>query len=123
MRRWQQRIWGAVPALLGVAMIAGGAMKLVGPAPIVASFVAWGLPAWFRILVGSFEVVGGLLLALPPTIPIGGVVLATIMVGAVWTHAANGEWAQIAPAAVMLLLFLTILTRQRGRAIRLLGGA
>ena len=123
MRSWQPRIWRGVSVLLGVAMIAGGVTKLVGPAPIVASFARWGLPAWFRLLVGTFEVIGGVLLALPATIPIGGVILATIMVGALWTHAANGEWTQTAPSGLMLLLFLAILTRNRARAIQLLGGA
>ena len=109
--------------LLGVAMIVGGAAKLVGPAPIVASFVKWGLPGWFRILVGTFELIGGVLLALPATIPVGGLILATIMVGALWTHAANGEWSQTLPPGVLLVLFLAIVTRNRVRAIRLLGGA
>jgi len=104
-------------------MIAGGAAKLVGPASIVESFVKWGLPAWFRVLVGTFEVIGGLLLAVPATIPIGGVILATIMVGALWTHAANGEWTQTFPSGVLLVLFLAIVARNRTRAIQLLGGA
>ena len=122
MASWQPRIWRGVSVLLGVAMIAGGTAKLVGPAPIVESFVKWGLPDWFRVLVGTFELIGGVLLALPATIPIGGVILATIMVGAVWTHAAHGEWSQTLPSGVLLVLFLTILTRTRTRAIQLLGG-
>jgi uncharacterized membrane protein YphA (DoxX/SURF4 family) len=123
MNSGQLRISRGVSVLVGVVMIAGGAVKLVGPAPIVASFVKWGLPAWFRILVGTFEVLGGLLLALPATMPIGGVILATIMVGACWTHAANGEWSQTLPSGILLLLLLSILARNRTRAIQLLGGA
>jgi uncharacterized membrane protein YphA (DoxX/SURF4 family) len=123
MSSGQLRIWRGVSVLVGIAMIAGGVMKLVGTAPIVASFVKWGLPAWFRVLVGTFEVIGGVLLALPATIPIGGVILATIMVGACWTHVANGEWPQTLPSGILLLLVLTILTRNRTRAIQLLGGA
>ena len=64
MASWQPRIWRGVSVLLGVAMIAGGTAKLVGPAPIVESFVKWGLPDWFRVLVGTFELIGGVLLAL-----------------------------------------------------------
>ncbi len=123
MRSWQSRIWKAVSVLLGLVMMGGGMAKLVGPASIVESFVKWGLPGWFRILVGTFELIGGVLLALPVTIPIGGVILATIMVGAMWTHAANGEWPQTLPAGVLLVLFLAILARSRTRAIHLLGGA
>ena len=118
-----QRVWTIVSTVLGIVMIAGGAAKLVGPESIVESFVKWGLPPWFRILVGAFEIVGGGLLALPATVPIGAVILATIMVGAGWAHAANAEWAEIAPPLVLLTLFLSIFTRNRARAIQLLGGA
>jgi uncharacterized membrane protein YphA (DoxX/SURF4 family) len=104
-------------------MIVGGTAKLVGSPAMVAGFLKWGLPAWFRILVGTFEVIGGVLVALPATIPIGGVILATIMVGACWTHVANGEWSQTLPSGLLLLLLLTLLARNRTRAIHLLGGA
>ena len=120
---WPSRIWRSVFVVVGVAMIASGAAKLIGPAPIVESFVKWGLPGWFRVLVGTFEAIGGVLLALPPTIPVGAAILSTIMVGALWTHVANGEWSRTPPSGVLLLLFLIILTTNRARAIRLLGGA
>jgi uncharacterized membrane protein YphA (DoxX/SURF4 family) len=123
MASWQSRMWRGVSVLLGVAMIAGGAAKLFGSAPIVESFTKWGLPGWFRLLVGTFEVIGGVLIAWPATVPIGGVILATVMVGAMWTHLANNEWSQTAPPGVLLVVFLIILTRSRARAIQLLGGA
>jgi uncharacterized membrane protein YphA (DoxX/SURF4 family) len=109
--------------VLGVAMIGAGAMKLVGQADQVAAFTAWGLPVWFRALVGTFEVLGGVLLIVPATTPAGCAILSTIMVGAVWTHAANGEWSHLIPVAVLLTLFLTIFQRNRARAVQLIGGA
>jgi len=45
------------------------------------------------------------------------------MVGALWTHAAQGEWANLAPVGVLLALFLLIFQRNRWRAVRLLGSA
>ena len=65
------RLVAVLAGVLGVVMIAGGTAKLAGEAHQVAGFVSWGLPPWFRALVGTFEVVGGLLLLLPPTTPIG----------------------------------------------------
>jgi len=111
-----------VSGLLGVVMIGGGAMKLVNQPAVAAQFAGFGLPAWFRILVGTFEVVGGLLLIMPSTSPVGSLVLSTIMVGAVWAHAANGQWPEIVPGAVLLLLFLGIFRSNRRRAVQLLGG-
>lgn len=109
--------------VLGVVIIASGVSKLVGESHQVAMFAQVGLPRWFLALVGTFEVIGGILLAAPPSTPIGSLILSTIMVGALWTHAAQGEWANLVPVGVLLALFLLIFQRNRSRAIRLLGAA
>ena len=67
--------------------------------------------------------IGGILLAAPPSTPAGSLILSTIMVGALWTHAAKGEWTELIPVGVLLALFLMIFQRNRSRAIRLLGAA
>lgn len=122
MNKTPNRFFTGLSALLGVVMIGGGTMKLVGQASQVAAFTAWGLPAWFRALVGTFEVTGGLLLIVPTTTPAGSLILATIMVGALWAHAANGEWPHLVPVTVLLTLFLTIFNRNRARVVQILGG-
>ena len=116
------RLVAVLAAVLGVVMVIGGVAKLAGEAHQVAGFVAWGLPPWFRALVGTFEVLGGVLLILPSTIPIGSLILSTVMVGAIWTHAAFGQWLQLAPVTLLLVLFLLIFQRNRSRIIRLMGG-
>jgi uncharacterized membrane protein YphA (DoxX/SURF4 family) len=123
MSQSRSRIFAVLGALLGVAMIGGGAMKLIGQPSQVAAFTAWGLPGWFRALVGTFEVLGGVLLIIPTTTPAGSLILSTIMVGALWAHTANGEWPHLIPVLVLLTLFLTIFRRNRARAVQLLGGA
>jgi uncharacterized membrane protein YphA (DoxX/SURF4 family) len=85
-------------------------------------FVMVGLPPWFLALVGTFEVIGGALLTMPATAPVGSVILSTIMVGAFWTHAAHAAWTKLVPVAVLLVLFLMIFKRSRPRAVQLLGG-
>ena len=117
------RFVAVLAAILGVVMAAGGAAKLAGEGHQVAGFISWGLPPWFRALVGTFEVIGGLLLLLPPTTPIGSLILSTVMVGALWAHAAYGHWPQLVPVTVLLVLFLMIFRRNQSRAIRLMGGA
>ncbi len=116
------RAMGGLAVLLGVTLIGGGLTKLAGEPHQVASFAMWGLPGWFRLLVGSFEVLGGIALVVPGWRPVGSLVLATIMVGALWTHAAMGEWLHLFPAGVLLVLLLLIFRSNKRQAIRLLGG-
>lgn len=116
------RVVAVLAVVLGLAMIGGGAMKLVNQSGQVAAFGALGLPAWFRVLVGTFEVIGGLLVIVPTTTPAGSLILSTILVGALWAHVAHGDWSHAVPAVILLPLFLTIFRANRRRAIQLLGG-
>jgi putative oxidoreductase len=108
--------------LLGLVMIGGGLSKLAGEAHQVAMFKLVGLPRWFLVLVGTFEVVGGILLLVPAMTPIGSLILATIMVGAIWTHVAQADWVSVGPVIILLALFLWIFSRNRSRAVHLLNG-
>jgi uncharacterized membrane protein YphA (DoxX/SURF4 family) len=123
MAQSRDRIIPALALVLGLAMMGGGAMKLGGQAGQIAAFAAMGLPPWFRALVGTFEVLGGILVIVPATRPAGSLILSTILVGALWAHAANGDWSHAIPALVLLPLFLTIFRLNRARAVALLGGA
>jgi uncharacterized membrane protein YphA (DoxX/SURF4 family) len=123
MTESRSRIVPVLAALLGLVMIAGGGLKVAGESHQTAAFAAWGLPPWFRELVGTFEVLGGMLLTVPATTPIGSLILSTIMVGALWAHAANSEWRQLVPVGILLTLFLVIFRSNQSRALRLLGGA
>jgi len=109
--------------VLGVVIIASGVSKLVGEPHQVTMFTQVGLPRWFLALVGTFEVIGGILLAAPPFTPIGSLILSTIMVGALWTHVAQRESMELAPVGVLLALFLLIFQRSRSRVIRLIEAA
>jgi putative oxidoreductase len=110
-------------ALLGVVLIGSGLTKLIGESHQAAMFAMVGLPVWFRLLVGTFEIIGGILLALPVSAPVGSLILSTIMVGALWTHAVHGEWRELVPVSVLLALLLLIFHRNQTRAVQLLGGA
>jgi putative oxidoreductase len=111
---------GAV--LLGLAMVASGVTKLVREPHQVAMFALVGLPNWFLALVGTFEVIGGTLLIIPMTTPMGSLILSTIMVGALWAHAAQREWVNLLPVGVLLAMFLAIFRSARWRSVQLLGG-
>ena len=65
--------------------LAGGS-KLSGVAPMVEMFDKIGLGQWFRYLTGGLEVTGAILLLIPATVVLGGVLLVMTMVGAIATH-------------------------------------
>ena len=95
----QRRIVWGVRILLAVAFGAAGGAKLMGLAAMVQLFDAIGIGQWFRLLTGGVEVVGALLLLIPFTGFLGGLLLTATMVGAVFTHMAIGGSAL--PAVVL----------------------
>jgi uncharacterized membrane protein YphA (DoxX/SURF4 family) len=123
MAKSANRTMSVVATVLGLMMAVSGLTKLTGESHQVAMFAMVGLPNWFLALVGTFEVIGGILLLVPAATPIGSLILSTIMVGALWTHAAHGEWINLLPVGVLLTLFLLIFRRNQSRAAQLLGGA
>ncbi|WP_347755434.1 DoxX family protein [Agrococcus sp. ProA11] len=90
-------------ALLALAFIAAGAMKLLRPKPaLVANGLAWADDYRDSTvkLIGAAELVGGLGLILPlltniaPVLtPIAAVALAIVMIGAIAVHARRKESA------------------------------
>jgi uncharacterized membrane protein YphA (DoxX/SURF4 family) len=123
MAKSANRTMSVVATVLGLMMAVSGLTKLTGESHQVAMFAMVGLPDWFLALVGTFEVIGGILMLVPAATPIGSLILSTIMVGALWTHAAHGEWINLLPVGVLLTLFLLIFRRNQSRAAQLLGGA
>lgn len=117
------RIVTVLAVVLGVLLTGSGVSKLVGETHQVTSFALWGLPVWFRVLVGTFEIIGGVLLVVPLTRPIGSLILGTVMVGALWTHVVFADWPHLVPVSVLLTLCLFVLYGSRATARRLLGGA
>lgn len=100
-------------------MVGSGTVKFF-PAVQATMVAEFGLPGWFCVLVGTFEMIGGLLLAFPPTSPAGSFVLSTIMVGALWAHLAHREWAHVPVVLLLLMLFLAVFYSNRGRVVRFL---
>ncbi|KQW58067.1 DoxX family protein [Variovorax sp. Root411] len=82
----QRRIVWGVRILLALAFGAAGAAKLAGAQQMVQVFDAIGFGQWFRYLTGLVEVGGALLLLVPATGFLGGLLLAATMVCAVAMH-------------------------------------
>lgn len=99
---------GHVLALLvGAVFVVSGGSKLVAAESQVQDFARWGFPGWFLYGIGLLEVLGAILLVIPPTRIAGVAMLGIVMVGAVATHTVNGEYGALGPPIVLGVL-LTI---------------
>lgn len=106
-----------VQALLAVAFLGAGAMKLTQPKEKLVTSLAWAesfSPTSIK-LIGAAEILGALGLVLPaltgiaPVLtPLAAVGLAVVMVGAIVTHGRRGETPMIAVNAVLLALALFV---------------
>ena len=83
--------WLVPTIVVGAIMILAGAPKLADNARLYEPFVEFGWPRWTYFAVGFAEVGGGLGLLWRRTRPIGGLVIAAVMAGAVLTNAVNGD--------------------------------
>ncbi len=108
-----------VAGLLAIAFVGAGAMKLSGAPEMVANFARWGFPDGFVYVTGGIEVLGGLLLLLPRTSPVGVALMIPTMLGAILTHVVAAEFGAIVPPTVLLGLvaLLGYLRRDQFRAL------
>ena len=96
----------ALAVLVGLAFLAAGVSKLAGSEQMVSSFAAWGYPDGVRIAAGLTEVLGAVVLWVPPTRLIGAILLVAVAWGAIGTHVVMGEWLQMLPPLGLAALAL-----------------
>ena len=106
--------------ILSIVMVAGGSLKLLRLEFVVGQFQSWSLPIWFITLVGTFEVIAGVLTLWRQTRPLGLMIFATIVLGAVGAHVAHSEWLELLWASVVLATALIIAWRTRYEAVSVL---
>ena len=109
--------WGDValwlPTLFLVYVFASqGSSKFSDSSGWARAFAAWHYPIWFRILIGVLEISAAALLLTRRTAPIGAVLIALVMLGAMGTHIFRGHPEQVTSEVVPLVLSLVVL---RGR--------
>lgn len=100
--------------LLAVLFLMAGGSKLAGAEQHVKGFAHWGYPDWFRLVVGSVEVVSAVLLLVPRAAFFGAAGLTVLMMGATYTHLfrASGEGG-MAVFTLLLLAFAVLLAWAR----------
>jgi uncharacterized membrane protein YphA (DoxX/SURF4 family) len=99
----QRRIVWGLRILLALAFGAAGIAKLSGVPQMVQVFDAIGFGQWFRHVTGVVEVGGAVLLLVPATGFLGGLLMAVTMAFAVATHLVL-IGGNPAPAIVLALL-------------------
>jgi uncharacterized membrane protein YphA (DoxX/SURF4 family) len=99
--------------VLAVSFVAGFVTKFMpgetffGP-PYAVKFVEWGYPSWFRFVVGTGELAGGIMLLLPRYRFVGCLLLIVILEGAIVTHVVNANPIGESTAAPVTLLLVAI---------------
>jgi putative oxidoreductase len=113
-------IW-IVTLLVALVCLRSGPMKMPGMSGVefwIRDFARWGYPDWFRVVVGIMELVAFLLLLIPRSAGYGALIFATVMLGAIVTHATHGEFGRL-PFNFILLALAVIVVFVRG--VRLSG--
>ena len=109
-------LWG-VQVLLAVVFLFTGGMKILTPAPDLATQFTWvgHLPSWAPKVIGVLEVGGAIGLVgpaatgiMPVLTPAAAVGLALTMAGAGVVHLGLGEYANLVPPLVLLALSLFV---------------
>jgi hypothetical protein len=106
----------AVAAMLGM----GGFAKLSGAPEMIGLFEVIGVGQWFRYVTGGIEVLGAVLLLVPALAGVGALLLAGVMLGAVFTHLIVIGGAPVLPIVLLAVLAFVAYAR-RDRTLRLLG--
>src|SRR5215831_389610 len=83
--------WILVIALPAAEFILAGASKFRPGSNWSRMFLAWGYPAWLRLVVGATEIVCGIGLVVSRVRLVAACVLITIMAAAAATHLLHGE--------------------------------
>lgn len=109
---WHVTLW-ALQVLLAAMFLFAGGQKLIGTQPMVELFTEIGIGQWFRYLTGGLEIVGAVALLIPRLAAHGALLLAGVMVGAVFTDLMLG----VSPlsAAVLLVISAIVAWGRRDR--------
>ena len=79
-----------VQVVLGLLFVSIGSMTVAGRKMFVENFRHFGYPQWFRVVIGSLEVLGGLGLLIGIWLPwlaaLASAGLTLVMLGAILTH-------------------------------------
>ena len=103
--------------LLALAFLSAGLPKLLAVTAWIEKFTHWGYPRWSLPLIGLLEVSGAILLLIPRFAIYGVGILIAVMLGAAYTHVANGEGLAVLRPLIFLCFLVAVGWLRRSRAI------
>jgi len=105
-----------VPWLLAAFFLVGAIGNAFPSAAIEADYQRWGYPYWFHYVTAALELGVAILLVLPGTRLIAGLLGCLVMAAAAGTVLMHGEYTHaIAPLAVFAVSLLTVFLNRRKR--------
>jgi hypothetical protein len=92
--------------LLALFFVGNGIANLFNPKPFRDDFARWNLPGWFHLFNGAFQIVTGILLAIPSTRWLGVGLAVAVCLGVYATLARFREFAHMIPVTILSALVL-----------------
>ena len=95
-------MWACAILLAMVFVLVGGS-KFEGPSAMrwTGRFAHWGYPANSQYVIGVLEILAGLGVLIPRWRRAAAAILVALMIGALCTHAAHGEFSRLIPPLVL----------------------
>jgi uncharacterized membrane protein YphA (DoxX/SURF4 family) len=106
-------VW-ACAIFLALVFLYAGITKLEGPSAVrwAERLANWGYPVYASYVIGVFEILGGLGVLIPRWRRAAAAILVALMLGALGTHAIQGEFPRLIPPLVLGgLAFVLYLSR------------
>lgn len=111
--RWFNIGFWVVQAALALMFIMAGASKLLGVSEMVTLFENVGMGQWLRYLTGILEIAAAFLLIIPSFVVFGGLLLAGVMAGAILSHLFIIGGSPLIPCIFLILSLLVIWGRRK----------
>lgn len=116
MYRPESKVQLVITALLSLAFLITGIMKLTGAEMVRQGFESWGYPIFFMYIIGLCEVAGAIGLWLRRFSYAAKVCIIILMVGAVLTHLVFDSFQEaMTPIVLIILTAVTLVLHRRER--------
>jgi uncharacterized membrane protein YphA (DoxX/SURF4 family) len=111
-------VW-VLQVLAAISFVFAASGKLTGDPRAVESFNEIGPGDWFRYLIGTLELAGGIALLIPILSGLAGLAFVGLMVGATITQATVFDGEMVAAPLFMLVVVAIIAWARRDRTTQL----
>ena len=104
MRILREVLLWLVAVFLAYIFIRQGSSKFFDGSGWARAFRAWHYPRWFRVAVGVWEVIAGVLVLIPRSARFGAVMIIIVMIGGMLTHVYWGHPQRVTSEVLPMIL-------------------